>query len=66
MRDDITRESIGFVDSYYFHEFLKSYSDYMENALNNLVLVTVFSWDDYDKIKVELIDVAYNNYFSEL
>lgn len=38
----------------------------MENALNKRVLGTVFSWDDYDKIKVELIDVAYNNYFSEL
>ena len=66
LREDISKEVIGFVDSYYFHAFLKSYSDYMENALNKRVLGTVFSWDDYDKIKVELIDVAYNNYFSEL
>ena len=43
MRDEITKESIGFVDSYYFHEFLKSYSDYMENTLNKSVLGTVFN-----------------------
>lgn len=43
MRDGITKESIGFVDLYYFHEFLKSYSDYMENALNKSVLGTVFN-----------------------
>ncbi len=66
LREDISKEVIGFVDSYYFHAFFESYSDYMIDVLNKCVLGTVFSWDDYDKIKVELIDVAYNNYFNKL
>lgn len=62
-RDDLSPEIIEFVDEFY-DEYLgnKGYSGYMEDRLKHCVLGLEFNWEDYEKIKEDVIDIAYQKF----
>lgn len=65
-RDDLSSEIIEFVDEFY-DEYLgnKGYSGYMEDRLKRCVLGVEFNWEDYEKIKEDVIDIAYQKFQKE-
>ncbi len=66
IRDDISDSIYQFMDDYYESKsgYLGEYCDYMEK-LNKEVLATCFDWNDYEEIRKNVIDVAYNNYLNK-
>lgn len=64
-REDISENIIDFVDEYYNHNYIHDYCSYIEDTLKKEVFETKFSWDDYYKIKENVIDVAYKNFLDK-
>lgn len=64
-REDISENIIDFVDEYYNHNYIHDYCSYIEYTLKKEVFETKFSWDDYYKIKENVIDVAYKKFLDK-
>lgn len=68
-REDISENIIDFVDEYYNYDdnfsYIDDYCSYVEDILKKEVFETKFSWDDYYKIKENVIDVAYKKFLDK-
>ena len=64
-RGDISEDIIDFVDKYYNHNYIHDYCSYIEDTLKKEVYETKFCWDDYYKIKENVIDVAYKKFLAK-
>ena len=61
--EEVKESARDFVKSCY-ETYVYDYCDYTEFVLEKPLYSSQFSWDDYELIKKNIIDVAYNNYLN--
>lgn len=65
-REDLSRKIVKFADFFYYDYCGENgYCGYMESKLHKVVLGTRFSWEDYDAVRRDVIDAAYDKFLAK-